>query len=63
MEDFLKPVMRGELTTDENGKKHFMYGKTRLNVTEHFAEKGKTFSEILDEIVLARAGKLQESAA
>lgn len=62
MEDFLKPVMRGELTTDENGKKHFVYGKTRLNITEHFAENGKTFSEILDEIVLNRAQELRESA-
>ena len=55
--------MRGEFTTDKDGKKHFVYGKTRLNVTEHFAEKGKTFSEILDEIILKRAQELKESAA
>ena len=63
MDDCLKPTMRGEFTTDEDGKKHFVYGKTRLNVTEHFAENGKTFSEILDEIILKRAQELKESAA
>ena len=60
MDDCLKPTMRGELTTGKDGKKHFVYGKTRLNVTEHFA---KTFSEILDEIILKRAQELKESAA
>lgn len=59
MDDFLKPVMQGELIIDENGKKHFVCGKTRLNITEHFAENGKTFSEILDEIVLDRAQGLR----
>ena len=57
MDDCLKPTMRGELTTGKDGKKHFVY------VTEHFAEKGKTFSEILDEIILKRAQELKESAA
>lgn len=55
MEDFLHPKMKGELIIDEDGKKHFIFGKTRLNITEHFPEKGKTFSEILDEIILERA--------
>ncbi|MCM1222427.1 MAG: hypothetical protein NC548_48960 [Lachnospiraceae bacterium] len=63
MDDYLKPVMRGTLTTDENGQKHFVYGKLRLNVTEHFAEKGKTFRELLDEIILEKAHEAMKSAA
>lgn len=59
MDDSLdKPTTRGELTIGEDGKIHFTYGKLRLNVTEHFAENGKTFSELLDEIILARAKEL-----
>lgn len=54
MDDFLHPKMKGEIIIDEDGKKHFILGKTRLNITEHFAENGKTFSEILDEVVLRR---------
>lgn len=61
MNDYLKPMTRGELTTDEDGKKHFTYGKLRLNVTEHFVENGKTFSEILDEMVLAKARGLDKA--
>lgn len=60
MDDYLKPTMRGEFTSDENGKKHFIYGKTRLGVSEHFREDGKTFREILDQIIL---NKIHESAA
>ena len=58
MEDFLKPTLKGEIIIDEDGKKHFIYGKIRLNITEHFPEKGKTLSEILDEIILQRASEL-----
>lgn len=60
MDDFLKPTTRGELIIDEDGKKHFIYGKLRLNITEHFVENGKTFSEILDEMVLAKARGLDK---
>ena len=60
MDDFLKPTTRGEIIIDEDGKKHFIYGKFRLNVTEHFVENGKTFSEILDEMVLAKARGLDK---
>lgn len=54
MDDFPKPTMKGEIIINEDGSKYFIYGKTRLHITEHFKEKGKTFREILDEIMLQR---------
>ena len=57
IDDLLKPTMRGTIIIEEDGRKCFIYGKTRLHVTEHFPDKGKTFSEILDEIILQRASE------
>lgn len=54
MDDYLKPEIKGEIITGVDGRKHFTYGKTRLHVTEHFPEKGKTFRELLDELILDR---------
>lgn len=42
-----------------NGERYFIYGKTRVKVTEHFSESGKTMDELIT--VLARR-EIQESA-
>lgn len=54
MDDFLKPTMKGEIIINEDGSKYFIYGKIRLHITEHFRENGKTFRELLDQIILQR---------
>ena len=37
--------------TMPDGTKYFYCGKTRIKVTEYFAEKGKTVSELVEDVV------------
>ena len=42
-------------TVDEDEQTVFHRGKNRIKVTEHFAEKGKPMSELLEELILYAA--------
>ena len=42
-------------TIDEDGRLCFHIGKTRIRVTEHFAERGGTMVELIEELVLYAA--------
>lgn len=35
----------------ENGQEYFIFGKNRIKVCEHFAEKGKTFEELICDVI------------
>ena len=35
----------------ENGQEYFIFGKNRIKVCEHFAEKGKTFEELICDAI------------
>ena len=48
---------------DQDGAKCFTFDNTRIKVTEHFAEQGKQLSELLAELVLQEAKKLEENPA
>jgi len=37
--------------TEPDGTRYFYCGNTRIKVTEHFAEKGKTVSELVEDVV------------
>ena len=37
--------------TEPDGTKYFYCGNTRIKVTEYFAEKGKTVSELVEDVV------------
>ena len=41
--------------TDEDGQRYFYIGKTRIKITEHFPEKGKTMGELIEDLILYAA--------
>lgn len=56
-DDFFEKIMlcKPEVPTfyaiDENGVEYFYHGKNRIRVSEHFAEKGKTYGEITADTI------------
>lgn len=48
---------------DQNGAKYFTFGNTRIKVVEYFAEQGKQLSQLLVELVLQKAKRLEENPA
>lgn len=48
---------------DQDGAKCFTFGKTKIKVVEYFAEQGKQLSQLLAELVLQEARKLEENPA
>ncbi len=43
----------------EDGQEYFYIGKTRIKITEHFPEKGRTMGELIEDLILyaARQGE------
>ena len=63
-EEFIGPDERKPTLEDssiymiaEDGTLYYFCGNTRIKVTEHFAESGKTLSELMEEMVLREAKK------
>lgn len=54
----LKP---GSIVRNQDGSLCFTFGKTRIIVIEHFVEHGKTLSQLLAELVLQEARKLEDN--
>ncbi len=50
--------------TEPDGTKYFYCGNTRIKVTEYFAEKGKTVSELVEDVVryAARNGTIAKTS-
>ena len=42
---------------DENGVEYYCCGNTKIKITEHFAEEGKTMGELLEELIIREAKK------
>lgn len=47
---------------NQDGTLCFTFGKTRIIVTEHFDEHGKQLSQLLAELVLQEARKLEDNS-
>lgn len=43
----------------ENGIRYFVFGNTRIRITEHFPENGKQIGELIEEIVEYSARKTE----
>ncbi len=39
-------------TIIENGVQYFVYGKNRIKITEHFATEGKSFGDMMVDVIL-----------
>lgn len=48
------------MTITENGKNYFIFGKTRIKITEHFSANGRTIDELLSDYVQK---KIKEKAS
>ena len=42
---------------DEDGVEYYCCGNTKIKITEHFAEEGKTMGELLEEFIIREAKK------
>ena len=47
---------------DADGTLYYFCGNTRIKVTEHFSESGKTLGELMEEMVLREAKKANDNA-
>ena len=63
-EEFIDPGDREPTLTDtaiyiidENGVEYYCCGNTKIKITEHFAEEGKTMGELLEELIIREAKK------
>ena len=43
--------------TDENGIEYYCCGNTKIKITEHFADEGKSMGELLEDLILREAKK------
>ena len=43
--------------TDEDGIEYYCCGNTKIKITEHFAEEGKTMGELLEDLIIREAKK------
>ncbi len=43
--------------TDENGIEYYCCGNTKIKITEHFAEDGKSMGELLEDLIIREAKK------
>ena len=55
--DERKPTLeeRSYYATDEDGAQYYYCGDTCIHITEHFAEKGKTVGELMEDLLLRKA--------
>ena len=44
-------------TITKNGKQYFVSGKLRIEIVEHFAEKGKTLGHLIENTIVRAAAQ------
>ena len=44
----------GKTVTAPSGEQYYIYGKTRIRITEHFAPHGKKIDELLTGLIQAK---------
>lgn len=45
---------KGTTITDNNGNQYFVLGRTRIKITEHFADNGKSINELVTDLIEAK---------
>ena len=48
---------------DEDGVEYYCCGNTKIKITEHFVEEGKTMGELLEELIIREAKKQPKNNA
>lgn len=43
--------MIGTMCVDENGEQYFVLGKVHIKVSEHFANNGKPFVHLMEDVI------------
>lgn len=54
MTDCNKKVQAGHVVT-EDGKQYFVCGNNYIEISEYFAEKGKTLRNLIEDVILYTA--------
>lgn len=45
---------KGATVTDNDGNQYFVMGRTRIKITEHFADNGKPINELVADLIEAK---------
>ena len=45
---------KGTTVTDNDGNQYFVLGRTRIKITEHFADNGKPINELVADLIEAK---------
>lgn len=45
---------KGTTMTDNDGNQYFVMGRTRIKITEHFADNGKSINELVTDLIEAK---------
>lgn len=45
---------KGTTVTDNDGNQYFVMGKTRIKITEHFVDNGKSINELVTDLIEAK---------
>ena len=54
MTDCNKKMQTGQIVA-EDGKQSFVCGNNYIEISEHFAEKGKTLQDLIEDVILYTA--------
>lgn len=49
-----KDRQKGITVTDANGYQYYVLGKTRIKITEHFIDNGKSIDNLLSDLIQAK---------
>ena len=47
-------IQTGQIVT-ENGKQYFVCGSNYIEISEHFAEKGKSLRDLIEDVIIYTA--------
>ena len=45
---------QGITMTDTDGNQYFILGKTRIKITEHFSDNGKSIDDLISDLIQAK---------
>ena len=44
----------GITITDTDGIQYYIFGKSRIKITEHFSDKGKSINDLISDLIQAK---------
>lgn len=48
-------MQHSQIITGEDGKQYFVYGRNYIEISEHFAQDGKSLGDLIEDVILYTA--------